>query len=107
MKVTLATNGGLGAGLQLGRRPLVVDDTRVSNADARRLAVLVDAARAEAPSAEASRPAPDAMSYTITVEDDSQPMVLQRSDNTMSLAFAELLDWLSRHGPTDQPGRTS
>jgi hypothetical protein len=34
-------------------------------------------------------------------------MVLQRSDNTMSLAFAELLDWLSRHGPTDQPGRTS
>ena len=107
MKVTLATHGGLGAGLRLGRRPLVVDDIHVSGAEAARLAVLVAAAGAEAPAVEASRPAPDAMSYTITVEDDSQPMVLRRSDNTMSLAFAELLDWLGRHGSTDQPGRTS
>jgi hypothetical protein len=97
MKVTLATNGGLGAGLQLGRRPLVVDDTRVSNADARRLAVLVDAARAEAPSAEASRPAPDAMSYTITVEDGGRSTALTQSEAAMSPAFAALLGWLEEH----------
>jgi hypothetical protein len=106
MKVTLATHGGQAAAVNLGLPPRAVDTDALSGSAAAELSDLVAAAL---PTAGEERPtrARDAMSYTITVEDDSQPMVLQRSDNTMSLAFAELLDWLSRHGPTDQPGRTS
>ena len=41
---------------------------------------------------------PDAMGYTITVEDDGQPpLVLRGSDAGMSDAFAALLEWLEAH----------
>ena len=41
--------------------------------------------------------AADAMSYTITVEDDHEPVVLHQSDTTMSPAFAALLSGLQKH----------
>jgi hypothetical protein len=96
MKVTLATSGGLAAGLRIGARPLVVDGAQLPDVDARTLAGLVAAARAEIPAGAAPRVAPDAMSYTLTVEDGDGPVVLHRSDTSMSPAFAELLDWLGR-----------
>ena len=104
MKVTLATHGGLAAGLRLGGRPLVLDGAQLSEADARTLGDLVGAARAE-PDPEGTRgSAPDAMSYTVTVEDDSGSGVLRRSDDAMTPAFAALLDWLSGYGCGGRPG---
>jgi hypothetical protein len=55
-----------------------------------------DAGRAIGPVA--GRPAADAAGYTITVEDGGTPVVLERSDTTMTRAFADLLDWIERHG---------
>jgi ABC-type amino acid transport substrate-binding protein len=85
MKVTLATHGGMAAALQLGRAPTVVDDS------------LVAAARGDAPPPDRSRAVPDEAQYTITVDDGQSADVLQRSDTTMSPAFAALLAWLEEH----------
>jgi hypothetical protein len=95
MKVTLVESGGLAAGLRLGRPPLVVDVSTLSEADARELADLVSAAK-QAPAAESSRTVPDAMSYTITVDDGEAQEALHRTDTTMSQGFAELVDRLHR-----------
>lgn len=98
MKVILATHGGLAAGLRLGSRPVVVDDAGLPEADARVLGELVRAARTEPGPEPAGGSARDAMSYTVTVEDEGGSGVLRRSDDTMTPAFAALLDWLGGHG---------
>jgi hypothetical protein len=92
------TSGGLAAGLRIGARPLVVDSAQLPEPDARALAALVDAARAESPETGDRTAAPDAQSYTLTVEadDGDGPVVLRRSDTSMTPAFAELLDWLNQ-----------
>src|SRR5215210_7567939 len=95
MKLTLVESGGLAAGLRLGRPPLVVDLSTLSEADARELTDLVSVAR-QAPAAEASRTVPDEMSYTITVDDGETREALHRSDTTMSQGFAALVDRLHR-----------
>jgi hypothetical protein len=46
----------------------------------------------------AERSSPDEVTYTVTVEDDDAPLVVERSDTTMSQPFADLLQWLQRHG---------
>ncbi len=94
MKVTLATHGGLAAGLRLGSAPVVVDGAQLPDADARRLDELVGAARAEPDPPPAGGSARDAMSYTVTVEGAGDSGVLRRSDDAMTPAFAALLDWL-------------
>jgi hypothetical protein len=95
MKVTLAVHGGLAAGLRLGRPPLVVDVSTLPDAEARALTELLSAVRADPPTAEA-RAVPDAMSYTVTVDDGPSPEVLRRTDTTMSREFADLVDRLRR-----------
>ena len=63
------------------------------------LAQLVAAVKA-ASSIKEERPgrARDAMSYTITLEeDDGEISNITQSDTTMSAAFAALLEWLDRH----------
>jgi hypothetical protein len=97
VKVTLSTHGGLAAGLRLGGRPAEIDGDRLPAVDARVLADLVRAARAEDVPDERRGSAPDAMSYTVTVEDESGSGVLRRSDDAMTPAFAALLDWLGAH----------
>jgi hypothetical protein len=97
MLVTLATHGGLAAGLRLGAGPVVVDAARLPEADARTLGELVRAARAEPTPLPASGSARDAMSYTVTVEDEGGSAELRRSDEAMTPAFAALLDWLGAH----------
>ena len=59
---------------------------------------LVAAAKATPASADA-RPdlARDAMSYTITIENDDPPTVLVQSDVTMSPAFLALRNWIKTH----------
>ena len=94
MKVSLATHGGLAAGLRLGAPPVVVDSAGLPDADAGTLGELVAAARAEPPPPPASGSARDAMSYTVTVEDEGGSAELRRSDEAMTPAFAALLEWL-------------
>jgi hypothetical protein len=99
VKVTLETHGGLAAGLRLGGRPVVLDAAQLPEDDARTLGDLVAAARAEPAADPARRSAPDAMSYTVTVEDAGGPELLRRSDDGMTPAFAALLDWLGGRDP--------
>lgn len=103
MKVTLATHGGLAAAINLGRPPRVVDTDNLPEPAAEELAQLVAAARAAEPADAPAEPGPgrarDAMSYTITVEDDGHQLVLTASDTTMSRELSALLSWLEQHLP--------
>lgn len=96
MKVTLAQHGGLAAGIR--RQPQVLDAHALPTEAAGELAKLVAAARA-VPRPQENGPGRtrDAMSYTITVEDNGEPTLLRGSDTNMSPAFAALLDWLQRY----------
>ncbi|MFI1170320.1 protealysin inhibitor emfourin [Streptomyces melanogenes] len=94
--MTLETHGGQAAAINLRLPPKVLDtDTLPQDASAE-LARLVAGAVPE-PAAERPDRARDAMSYTITVEDDGRSTVLTQSDTTMSPAFASLLSWLENH----------
>jgi Emfourin len=97
MTVTLSTYGGLAAGI---RRPSrTVKSSTLAEPVAAELAQLVTAVKA-APSVKEERPgrARDAVSYTITIEEDGGEIsTISQSDTTMSPAFAALLEWLDRH----------
>lgn len=97
MKITLEQHGGLAAGIR--RRPRAVESSGLAPEAAAALARLVTEAKAApAPGGGAVRRAPDAMSHTITVEEDGQqPVVLRQSDAGMSDAFAALLEWIEEH----------
>ncbi|MGH3776267.1 MAG: protealysin inhibitor emfourin [Pseudonocardiaceae bacterium] len=98
MRVTLATHGGLAAAINLRRPPRVVDADTLAEPAAKELSQLVAAAKAAATPGEVTEAgpgrAPDEMSYTITVEDGGQHVVLTESDTTMSPEFGALLSWL-------------
>jgi hypothetical protein len=98
MKINLAKHGGQAAGMFLGRPPRVLDTDNLLPSSAEELAKLVEAAKATA-AAPGTGPgrARDAMSYTITVEDNGHKTVLKQSDTNMSPAFRNLLAWLERH----------
>jgi hypothetical protein len=96
MKLTLAEHGGLAAALRLGQPPVVVDLSTLPDDEVRQLTDLLSAARADPAPSGSARTAPDAMSYTVTVEDGGSQEVLRRTDTTMSREFAELLDRLRR-----------
>ncbi|GGW16135.1 hypothetical protein GCM10018980_17510 [Streptomyces capoamus] len=98
MKVSLARHGGQAAAIRLQQPPEVVDTDTLPRSAATELTRLVAAATASAP-AVSDRPgrARDAMSYTITVQDDGVTTDLTQSDTTMSPEFAALLDWLDKH----------
>lgn len=97
MKITLALHGGLAAGIRLNRPPRQVDAAALPSEAAAELARLVAAAQGAAAPAETPKSAPDAMSYTITIEDGGRQTVLKQSDTAMSPAFAALLSWLQSH----------
>jgi hypothetical protein len=54
------------------------------------------AAKADPPPAGPARAVPDAMSYTVTVDDGGTKEVLRRTDTTMSREFADLVERLRR-----------
>jgi emfourin len=97
MKITLAPHGGLAAGLRLSRPPRQLDADALPPDTAAELARLVTAAKAAGVAADNPRPVPDAMSYTITIEDGGRQTVLKQSDTAMSPAFAALLTWIQSH----------
>src|ERR1700738_685808 len=97
MKISLATHGGQAGAINMRLPPRVVNVDSWPKETAAELVRLIEAAKT-APAAQ-SVPgfAADAMSYTITVEDDHEPVVLHQSDTTMSPAFAALLSGLEKH----------
>ncbi|RPE43956.1 hypothetical protein EDD90_7177 [Streptomyces sp. Ag109_O5-1] len=97
MKVTLATHGGQAAGINLRLPPRVLDTDALPGDAAAELTRLVTAVLPEAGRERPPDRAPDAMSYTITVEDGGRTTVLTRSDTDMSPAFAALLGRLEHH----------
>ncbi|MET9793329.1 protealysin inhibitor emfourin [Streptomyces canus] len=101
MRVTLATHGGLAAPVLAGLPPHVVDtDTLPESAAAelsRLVAAAVPATAAAAGNPEPRKRAPDAMSYSITVEEGGHSSVFVQSDTDMSPEFAALLRWLKEH----------
>jgi hypothetical protein len=98
MKVSLATHGGQIASINLGRRPQVVDSSSLPVSEAEELAHLVAAAKTSQPARDVSRGlARDAMSYTITIEEDGSTVTLDQSDMTASSAFIALRDWIRAH----------
>jgi hypothetical protein len=97
MKVSLMKHGGLAAATR--RPPVLVDSSTLPGPAAAELARLVAAAKAE-PAVKEEKPgrARDAISYTITLEqDDVASTIIRQSDTTMSASFAALLEWLERH----------
>jgi Emfourin len=97
MKVTLATHGGLAAGINMQVPPRVVDTETLPRPAAAELSRLVTAAKAVNASPSSAGQARDAMSYMITVEERGQSTTLAQSDVTMSAQFAALLNWLQQH----------
>lgn len=96
MKVTLATHGGLAAGIR--RIPVVVESSTLPEPMGAELVQLV-AALKSAPVVSEQRPgrARDVMTYAISVDEDGHTSVFRQSDIGMSEAFADLLTWLERH----------
>jgi hypothetical protein len=98
MRVTLAAYGGLAAGINRHRAPRAVDTGELPAAQARELDRLVDAALGAGTHRPAgSGPAPDAMSYRITVQRDGATSTLTGSDTAASAEFADLVAWLQAH----------
>lgn len=96
MKISLATHGGLAAAINLSQPPRVVDAHTLTGPAAAELAQLVAAARVAGAGPAAVQPhsARDEMSYTITVQDGDDQVVLIGSDTTMAPEFGALLSWL-------------
>jgi hypothetical protein len=97
MRVTLETHGGLAAGIR--RPPRELDAAGLSPQAAAELARRVEAARAAPPPGTDPSPIRDAVTYTITLQDEGERTVLEQSDGAMSPRFAALLDWLERSLP--------
>ena len=105
MRVSLATHGGLAAGLRLGRQPSTLDTSGLTAAEAVEVTRLVEAARTASSRAAAGAGdamGRDAMSYEVTVETGAgraDPVVLRQTDTSMTAEFAALLRWLQEHLP--------
>jgi hypothetical protein len=96
MKITLTKHGGFAAGMF--RPPSIVESSTLAAADAAELSRLVMAVKM-APIEQGEEPgqARDAMSYTMTIEEDgAETTVINQSDINMSPAFADLMQWIDR-----------
>lgn len=81
-----------------GQRARVVDTGSMSKEMADRLAKLVAEAKAQPPGPDmtAGR-GRDMMTYSITIEQDGQSIVLKQSDATRTQAFTELQNWIKQN----------
>jgi hypothetical protein len=100
MRVALATHGGQAAALNLRLPPRVLDTDKLPPEAAEELRRLVAAASAENDGTSQPGSARDAMSYTITVDDDARSATLTGSDTAMSPSFGALLSWIEQHTTT-------
>jgi hypothetical protein len=94
MKITLTKHGGFAAGMF--RPPSIVESSTLSATEAAELSRLVMVVKM-APVERGEEPgqARDAMSYTVTIEEDGgETTVVTQSDINMSPAFADLMQWI-------------
>ena len=96
MKATLREFGGPID--PTGQRARVVDTGSMSKEMADELARLVAEAKAHPPGPDATAGrGRDMMTYSITIEETGQTLVLKQSDATRTEAFVELQDWIKQH----------
>lgn len=96
MRVKLAKHGGFAA--TIGHPEQIVDSGQLDPQQAAKLREAVKAAVAARPNLQATpkRAVPDAMTYTITVDEENQSTTLKSSDADMPPEFANLLEELER-----------
>jgi len=96
MKLSIAEHGGWSAPLAVSRprAPHIVDSEKLEPAATQELKRLVAALKSAEPPAHGVARAPEAMSYTITIEDSGDRAEYRQSDIIMSPEFAALLEWL-------------
>lgn len=94
MRLTLQVYGGIVA---VRRRPVSLDTASLQPGQAGAVENLVRSlvAAASAPPAE---PLPDAMSYTLTVDDGGKKSVVKQRDGGITAEFQRLLDQFATHG---------
>lgn len=92
MRITLTRHGGLLAGMK--RPPLVIDDTSLDASRADRLRTLVARAIGTQQERADVRVMPDAISYSIAIDDDGRVTTLKQTEPTESSPFADLLEFL-------------
>ncbi|MET0969657.1 MAG: protealysin inhibitor emfourin [Tardiphaga sp.] len=99
MNISLATHGGMAAAIHMRAPPRVLSVDGLAAPEADALIKLVDAAKRAPPAAAPSGAMPDAMSYTITIDDGGETTVLNQSDPNLTTEFSALLDAIDRHLP--------
>jgi hypothetical protein len=92
MRITLTRHGGLLAGMK--RPPRIIDVTSLDPERAERLRTLVARAIGAQRDRDSVRAIPDAMSYSIAIEDEGQVTTLKQTEPTESSPFADLLEFL-------------
>ncbi len=97
MKITIRESGGFAPGLR--KPPRTVESSQLEEDKAAELTKLVADAvstvdETESPS---TNTAPDAVSYTIIVEDDGKATQLRQSDVNLSQPVADLMAWVDEN----------
>jgi hypothetical protein len=96
MKLRLVSRGGIAAAIALRSPPAIVETSALPEEDAAHLRTLIEKAKAAPSSEPAAKRTPDAMSYTIEVEEDGRVATLRGSDTDMSPEFSALLERVQR-----------
>jgi hypothetical protein len=92
MRITLTRHGGQLAGMK--RPPRIIDVTSLDPERAERLRTLVARAIGAQRDRESVRAIPDAISYSIAIEDEGQVTTLKQTEPTEPSPFADLLEFL-------------
>ncbi|PTL78155.1 protealysin inhibitor emfourin [Vitiosangium sp. GDMCC 1.1324] len=96
MRITLKKHGGQTAGMRMPEQR--VDVAALDTRTAEKLTGLVQSAVRAGPGERSPRAAPDAMNYSITIDENGRSTTLWGSDTNMTEPFAELLDYLENLG---------
>jgi hypothetical protein len=95
MLITLKTHGGFAAGV--ARQPRTLDTAALDEREAARVQHLVQSVMETPETAPPSRALPDAMTYTLTVQEGDRVRAIKVSDTSMTPALGELIDCLEQH----------
>jgi len=94
MRMTLQVHGGIAA---IRRKALSMDTALLQPEQANIVENLARTVTATAP-VPSVEPLPDAMSYTLTIEDDGKKSVVKQRDGSITPEFQRLLDQFATHG---------
>ena len=95
MRITLQTHGGIAAAIP--RRPLHVETGSLPDEDAHQLKQLVASVVTSARPPDPASIRPDAMTYTLTVEDGAGVQTVKQHDANLTPEFSNLLGQLMKH----------